>query len=103
MFMALVCWVPAAAVVFCIAGACGPEQYKAGVDKEVCQVIDSKWQDGFGHKSNYIISNSNIPPLANDIRIETAVPASGVLSLAQAIAMAIAHNRDYQRQKDSFT
>jgi len=98
--MKLVCWVLAAAVVFGIAGACSTEQYKADADKEVYQVIDSKWQDSFGHKSNYIISDSNIPPSPDDIRIERAVPASGVLNLAQAVAMATAHNRDYQRQKE---
>ncbi|HCO96724.1 MAG TPA: hypothetical protein DIU00_22765 [Phycisphaerales bacterium] len=99
-FVKLVCWVLAAAVVFGIAGACSTEQYKADADKEVYQVIDSKWQDSFGHKSNYIISDSNIPPSPDDIRIERTVPASGVLNLAQAVAMATAHNRDYQRQKE---
>ncbi len=99
-FVTLACWVLAAAIVFGIAGACSPEQYKAGADKEVYQVIDSKWQDGFGHKSNYIISDSNVPPSPDDIRIENNVPVSGVIGLAQAIAIATAHNRDYQRQKE---
>ena len=99
-FVTLACWVLAAGVVFGIAGACSPEHYKAEADKEVYQIIDSKWQDSFGHKSNYIIGDSNTPPSAEDIRIERAVPASGVLSLAQAVAMATAHNRDYQRQKE---
>lgn len=79
-------WVPATGVVFGIAGACSPEQYKAEADKEVYQIIDSKWQDGFGHKVNYIINDSNVPASPNDIRIEKRVPSSGVISLAQAIA-----------------
>ena len=99
-FVTLACWVLAAAIVFGIAGACSPEQYKAEADKEVYQVIDSKWQDGFGHKSNYIISDSNVPLSPDDIRIENSVPVSGVISLAQAITIATAHNRDYQRQKE---
>ncbi|MFH1715984.1 MAG: TolC family protein [Planctomycetota bacterium] len=99
-FVTLVCWVLAAAVVFGITGACSPEQYKAEADKEVYQVIDSKWQDGFGHKANYLIPDSNVPASPNDIRTENSVAASGVISLAQAIAIATAHNRDYQRQKE---
>ena len=99
-FVTLVCWVLAAAVVFGIAGACSPEQYKAEADKEVYQIIDSKWQDGFGHKSNYIINDSNIPPPPDDIRIERTVPPSGAIGLAQAVAIATAYNREYQGQKE---
>jgi outer membrane protein TolC len=87
------------AVILGLAG-CSPEQYKAQADKEVYQIIDNKWQDEFGHKSNYIISDSNVPPSPDDIRIERAVPDSGVITLAQAVAIATAYNRDYQRQKE---
>ena len=79
---------------------CSPEQYKAQADKEVYQIIDNKWQDEFGHKSNYIISDSNVPPSPDDIRVELAVPASGVITLAQAVAIATAYNRSYQEQKE---
>ena len=101
-FVLLVCWVLAAGVVFGVAGACrAPEQYKAEADKEVYQIIDSKWRAGFGHKSNYIIHDTNIPASPNDIRVEERVPpASGVISLARAVAIATAHNRDYRRQKE---
>jgi hypothetical protein len=34
------------------------------------------------------------------VQIENAVPPSGVISLAQAAAMATAHNRGYQTQKE---
>ena len=93
------CRVLGIAIILGLAG-CSPEQYKAEADKEVYQIIDSKWQGDFGHKSNYIISDSNIPPSPNDIRIERAVPASGAISLARAVAIATAYNRDYQRQKE---
>ncbi|MFC1604784.1 TolC family protein [Planctomycetota bacterium] len=99
-FVTLACWGLAAAAILGLVGACSPEQYKAEADKEVYQVIDSKWQDGFGHKSNYIISDSNVPASPDDIRIEKSLPASGVISLAQAVAIATAHNRDYLRQKE---
>ena len=82
------------------AAGCSTEHYKAEADQEVYDIIDSKWQDDFGVRSNYMISDSNAPASPNDIRIEKAVPASGVMTLAQAIAMATAHNRDYQRQKE---
>ena len=99
-FVALACWGLAAAAILGLVGACSPEQYKAEADKEVYQVIESKWQDGFGHKSNYMIGDSNVPASPNDILIEKNVPASGVISLAQAISIATAQNRDYQRQKE---
>jgi outer membrane protein TolC len=79
---------------------CSPEQYKAQADKEVYQIIDNKWQDEFGHKFNYIISDSNVPPSSDDIHVELAVPESGVLTLAQAVAIATAYNRSYQEQKE---
>ncbi len=93
-------WVTAAALALGITGACSPEHYKAKADKEVYQIIDSKWQDDFGDKSNYIVSDSNVPASPNDIQIDIKVPVSGVISLAQAITIATAHNRDYQRQKE---
>jgi outer membrane protein TolC len=87
------------AVIFFIAGGCSPEHYKAEADKEVYQIIDSKWQDGFGSKVNYKVSD--VPASANDVQIENAVPSSNVISLAQAAAMATAHNRAYQSQKEA--
>jgi len=86
------------AVILGIAGACSPEYYKDKADKEVYDIIDSKWQDSFGEKANYTISD--VPPSPNDIQVEKAVPASGVINLAQAVGIATAHNRDYQRQKE---
>jgi len=92
-------WGLGIAVIFCIAGGCSSEHYKAEADKEVYQIIDSKWQDGFGSKVNYKVSD--VPASANDVQIENAVPSSNIISLAQAVAMATAHNRDYQIQKEA--
>jgi len=96
----LLCWVLGAAVILGICGACSPDQYKAKADKEVYEIIDSKWQDDFGNKANYVIDDSNVPAPPDDIRVEKAVPESGVLGLAQAVAIATAHNRTYLRQKE---
>jgi outer membrane protein TolC len=79
-----------------MAGACSPKHYKVDADKEVYKIINTKWRDSFGQKVNYTISD--VPPSPNDVQIE--VPPSGVISLAQAAAMATAHNRDYQKQKE---
>jgi len=97
----LLCWAIYTAVALGIAGGCSREHYKADADEEVYKIIDSKWQDSFGSKANYIINDSNIPPSPNDIQIEEAVPPSGVLSLAQAVAIATANNRTYQSQKEA--
>jgi outer membrane protein TolC len=94
----LLCCGLCAAIIFGMVGACSPKHYKADADKEVYKIINSKWRDSFGQKVNYTISD--VPPSPNDVQIEKAVPQSGVISLAQAAAMATAHNRDYQTQKE---
>lgn len=89
----------AVALAGLVAG-CSPERYKAEADKEVYRIIDEKWDDGFGNKSNYVVSDSNVPDSPDNPDVEDGLPASGVLSLAQAVAFATTHNRDYQRQKE---
>ncbi len=96
----LLCWALGAGMILGICGGCSPDQYKAKADKEVYEIIDDKWQDDFGNKSNYIIGDSNAPSSANDVQVEKVIPPSGVLSLTQAVAIATAHNRDYLRQKE---
>jgi outer membrane protein TolC len=90
-------WACCALVVAAWAGGCSPAKYKARADKEVYGIIDKKWQDRFGEKVNYRVSD--VPSSPNDIRVEPGVP-SRVLSLPQAVAIATARNRDYQRQKE---
>jgi len=85
-------------IIFGLAGGCSSKHYKEQADKEVYKIIDSKWQHSFGPKVNYTISD--VAPSPNDINIEKAVPESGVITLAQAVALATADNRDYQRQKE---
>ena len=92
-------WGLGIAVIFCITGGCSSEHYKAEADKEVYQIIDSKWQGGFGSKVNYKVND--VPASANDVQIENTVPSSNGISLAHAVAMATANNRAYQTQKES--
>ncbi|MHC4473996.1 MAG: TolC family protein [Planctomycetota bacterium] len=94
----LLLWVVWAAVVFGMAGGCSPAHYKEQADDEVYEIIDSKWHDSLGQKANYTISE--VAPSPNDIRVEKAVPPSGVLNLARAVGIATAHNRDYQSRKE---
>jgi len=84
-------------VLFCLTG-CSPQDYKNKADKEVDNIIDQKWRDSFGGKANYKISDTQ--PSENDIEIKKAIPASGVLTLPQAVAIATAHNRQYQTEKE---
>jgi len=81
------------------AGCKSPHDYKTDADEKVYSIIDQKWQEDFGSKVNYKISDTE--PSPNDIKIEKSVPPSGVLTLPQAVAMATAHNREYQTQKEA--
>lgn len=87
-------------LLVCLSGlsGCGPQDYKKDADERVYKIIDQKWNDEFGVKANYKISDTE--PSPNDIQIEKAVPDSGILTLPQAIAIATAYNRGYQTQKE---
>jgi len=76
---------------------CGPQKYKTEADEEVYGIIDAKWESQFGARVNYTIAD--VPASPNDVQVSRSVPP-GELSLAQAVAVATAHNREYQRQKE---
>jgi len=92
-------WIFCTIIIFGVAGGCSTKHYKAQADKEVYKIIDGKWQQGFGTKVNYKISD--VTPSPNDIQVEKAVPESGVITLTQAVAIATADNREYQTQKEA--
>ena len=77
---------------------CGPKNYKEDADQRVYRIIDGKWDPAFGTRANYRIGD--VAPGPNDLQIENAVPASGIVTLPCALALATAHNRDYQTQKE---
>ena len=94
---------PLIGVVSCLASlligaGCSTEHYKAEADEEVYRILDAKWGEGLGSKVNYRISDVAVGP--NDLAPGYALPASGVLSLADAVAAATANNRDYQTRKE---
>jgi outer membrane protein TolC len=81
-----------------VLAGCGPKNYKQDADERVYTIIDQKWEDKFGTKANYRVSD--VAPAADDIRIDKAIPDSGVLTLPRAVAIATGHNREYQTQKE---
>ncbi len=97
----LLCWLFGIAVVLGFAGACSREYHKADADEEVYKIIDNKWQDDFGQKTNYIVSDSNDPASPNNVEIADIMPESGVINLQQAVEIATKFNRQYQSQKES--
>jgi outer membrane protein TolC len=92
-------WLLCAAVMVGLSGGCSTEYHKADADEEVYKIINSKWRKRFGHQANYTISDVPLSP--NDVEIQKAIPPSGIISLAQAVATATAQNRDYQEQKET--
>ncbi len=78
---------------------CASHNYKAEADREVYNIINTKWQDDFGVKANYTVNDT--PALPNDVRIDRNLPNLGVLTLPQAVALATADNRNYQTQKET--
>ncbi len=77
---------------------CGPETYQKQADEEVYKILQEKWQPHYGSQSNYRISDVEADP--NDIRADQ-LPQSGVISLAEAVALATAQNRDYLSQREA--
>lgn len=86
------------AALLSLTGCRSRADYKAEADEAVYNIIDQKWQDDFGSKANYRISDTQ--PLPNDLKVEKTIPPSGVLTLPQAVAIATAHNRQYQLEKE---
>jgi len=82
-----------------LAGCRTADQYMAEADEQVYKAIDNKWDDAFGSKANYKISD--VEPDPNAIVRDSNVPLPPVLTLAQAVALATANNRDYQTQKEA--
>jgi outer membrane protein TolC len=86
-------------VGLCFLTGCTQSDYKADADEKVYNIIEQKWRQEFGSKANYRVSD--VAPSPNDIQIAKTIPAGGVLTLPQAVAIATAHNRDYQLEKET--
>ncbi|MDO8301968.1 MAG: TolC family protein [Sedimentisphaerales bacterium] len=84
--------------VCCLCG-CSPQKYKKEADTQVQKIFDKKWQAEFGPKANYTIADVN--GSSGDIHITQPIPASGIMPLNHAVAVATVANRDYQTQKET--
>jgi outer membrane protein TolC len=80
------------------AAGCSPQEYKAQADKQVYQIIDEKWNEDFGEKTNYTVND--VDPDPNAVKI-AGIDYSKPLTLTEAVAIATAQNRNYQTQKES--
>lgn len=94
----IICLITFGLVGLIVLAGCGEPNYKSQADKTVYNIIDRKWQDNFGSKANYRISDVESSP--NDIKIEKVIPDSGILTLPLAVEIATAHNRQYQLEKE---
>jgi len=83
----------------CSLAGCAGHNYKKEADEQAYRIVDQKWRAEYGDKANYRISD--VEPSPNDIQMEKAVAIPGVLTLPQAVALATAHNREYQRQREA--
>jgi len=94
-----VCLILCALACLCSWLGCAQQNYKKEADDQVYNIIDRKWDEDFGTKNNYKISDT--VPSPNDIQIEKEVTDFGVLTLPQAVALATAQNHEYQTQKEA--
>lgn len=85
-------------IMVCVFG-CTVQEYKQDADKEVRQILDSKWKSQHGTQANSRIGDVESDP--NDLIFDPNYIPSEPLSLAEAVAIATARNRDYQKQKET--
>lgn len=91
--------VMSAVVFLCLLPGCKTaDQYKQDADEEVYKIIDNKWKDDFGQKANYVIKDANNPD--SGIEAYSTSDFQNPISLAKAVEIATANNRDYQSQKE---
>lgn len=90
------CWFCILALLGTLTG-CSREHYKESADKETYEILEQKWQDDFGTKANYRVSET----APNDVEMGQMMPSSGILNLGEAVHVATQYSREYQSQKES--
>lgn len=73
-------------------------QYKHQADEEVYQTIDSAWKKTNIEKVDYDIEADQS---AASVNIEDQLPTSGILTLPEAVRIAVTYNRQYQTEKET--
>ena len=74
------------------------QQYKQQADEEVYETIDSTWKQTDIEKVEYNIEQADIN---KSVRIAGKLPPSGILTLTDAVKIAIENNRQYQTEKET--
>ncbi|MBN1764287.1 MAG: TolC family protein [Sedimentisphaerales bacterium] len=74
-----------------------PEQVSRETDEYVYEIIDHKWEDSFGSRSDY-----QIEPFSLEKRYEMLLDISEteVLTLPRAVELAVLHSDEYQTAKE---
>ncbi|TFG49323.1 MAG: TolC family protein [Candidatus Brocadiia bacterium] len=78
-----------------------PQKIKTETDNQVYNIIDKKWEDGFGPKSNYKIVDEKDKPAASQADMYRSSVSDGLLTIPEAVFLATAYNPDYLSQKDA--
>ncbi len=99
------------AVVVCMLAACSTTHYRKSADKEAYHAIKEKTAAVPGMDPNFTIEQTAMPPLDDLPKATEALEYLGeasqseigahVLTLEQALRLAVQHNRDYQNRKES--
>ncbi len=77
---------------------CAPSHYKAEADRDVYDAIDRQWPaDAGGREERYV---ADVDPAVHPPSTPRALPAEGVLTLAEAVAVALDYNRTLQTEKE---
>ena len=92
------CGICFAGILLILAG-CGKKDYKNQTDTEVYNIIDQKWDESFGKKANYRISD--VEPAADSIVLDKWDPSSEALTLARAVSIATCNSREYNIEKEN--
>ncbi len=82
-------------------GGCSPGHYRESADREVYRIIEAKGEKIGGMPSQFSIDEAT--GTSDALRQAAVDPASAtrILSLREAVEMAVENSRDYQRRKES--
>ncbi|NLF32814.1 MAG: TolC family protein [Planctomycetes bacterium] len=81
-----------------VVSGCSPSHYKAQADRDVYGAIDRQWQDECGPREGYHVPD--VDPSVHQLAPARAYPAPGVVTLAEALVLALDHNRLFQMEKE---
>lgn len=92
-------WIWAPFTLALVAGCQKPLDYEIQADRDVSAIIDQKWTNDMGGQDNYTVSD--VPAGPQDVQVNWVSLAKGPLTVADAVALATAQNRQYQTEKET--